>query len=146
MNLVVLCGNLGAEPEVFTTKSDKQKLTLRLATSEKWRDQSGNRKEKTSWHTVVYWADSAAQLASMLHRGSKVLVQGKLEYRAWETKEGEKREKAEVVARNIQLVEPKRDNAAREAFPDPEPLPGGLGHDGVPDFGPEPGLGDDVPF
>lgn len=81
MNKVFLLGNLGADPELKHF-DDNAKLRIRLATSEKWRDRSnGELKERTDWHTLTLWGKRAEALAKFLHKGSRVMVEGRLETR-----------------------------------------------------------------
>ena len=135
MNHVILIGNLGAEPELHETASGHSVMRLRLATSERWKDGSGNRREKTSWHRITYWSKSVGSLANMLHKGSKVAVHGKIEYREFDDKDGVRRYVTEINARDVQLLDRKEDNERRDPFPEPrEPLTGGVPED------------DDVPF
>ncbi len=81
MNKVFLLGNLGADPELKHFE-DNAKLRFRLATSERWRDkESGELKERTDWHTLTLWGKRAEALARILHKGSRVMVEGRLETR-----------------------------------------------------------------
>ena len=101
LNKVMLLGNLGQDPEVRTFQNGNKVATLRLATSESWRDkQSGERKERTEWHTVVVFNDALVKIAQQyLRKGSKVLIEGKLETRKWQDQSGQDRYSTEVVLR-----------------------------------------------
>ena len=95
MNKVFLLGNLGADPELKRF-DEGAKLRFRLATSERWRDRaSGELKERTDWHTLTLWGKRAEALAKMLHKGSRVMVEGRLETRNY-TVEGNTKYVTEV--------------------------------------------------
>jgi single-strand DNA-binding protein len=99
VNKVILVGNLGRDPEVKSFPSGGKIAELRVATSETWRDKnSGERKEKTQWHTVVIKAEPLVKVAeNYLRKGSKVYVEGQLETREWQDQSGQKRYSTEVV-------------------------------------------------
>jgi single-strand DNA-binding protein len=99
LNQVTLIGNLGADPENRAFPNGGQITNLRIATSESWKDrETGEKKEKTEWHTVTIKNDGLAGVAAQyLSKGSKVLVQGKLETRKWQDQEGNDRYSTEVV-------------------------------------------------
>jgi single-strand DNA-binding protein len=96
---VILVGNLGRDPEVRNLPSGERMANLRIATSESWRDKSsGERKEKTEWHTVVVFNENLSKFAeSYLKKGSKVYVEGALQTRKWTDKDGQERYSTEVV-------------------------------------------------
>lgn len=101
VNKVILVGSLGKDPETRRTQDGKLIVTLLLPTSEAWRDKSGERREKTEWHTVVIFNEALAKVAdSYLKKGSKVYVEGQLQTREWTDKEDIKRYKTEVVLQN----------------------------------------------
>lgn len=99
VNKVILVGNLGQDPEVRRLPSGDPVVNLRIATSESWRDKnSGERKEKTEWHTVVIFNENLAKVAEQyLKKGSKVYIEGQLQTRQWEDQSGQKRYSTEVV-------------------------------------------------
>ncbi|RWM29458.1 single-stranded DNA-binding protein [Mesorhizobium sp.] len=98
VNKVILVGNLGADPEIRRLNSGDPVVNLRIATSESWRDKnSGERKEKTEWHTVVVFNDSLAKVAEQyLRKGMKVYIEGQLQTRKW-SKDGQDHYTTEVV-------------------------------------------------
>ena len=97
LNKVMLIGNLGADPEAKHIH-DKLMVNLRLATSESWRDKSGERVEKTEWHTVTIFNEAIAKVVQdYCKKGSKIYVEGKLQTRKWQDKEGNDRWSTEVV-------------------------------------------------
>lgn len=99
VNKVILVGNLGADPEVRRLSSGDPVVNLRIATSESWRDKnSGERKEKTEWHSVVVFNDQIAKVAEQyLRKGMKVYVEGQLATRKWADQSGQDRYSTEVV-------------------------------------------------
>ncbi len=107
VNKVILIGNLGRDPEVRSFPSGGKVVNLRVATSENWRDkQSGERKEKTEWHSVAIYNDNLARIAEQyLRKGSKVYLEGQLETRKWQDRSGQDRYSTEVTLRfNAQLT------------------------------------------
>ncbi|BCH25138.1 single-stranded DNA-binding protein [Mesorhizobium sp. L-8-10] len=99
VNKVILVGNLGADPEIRRLNSGDPVVNLRIATSETWRDKvSGERKEKTEWHSVVIFNDNLAKVAEQfLKKGMKVYVEGQLQTRKWQDQNGQDRYTTEVV-------------------------------------------------
>ena len=99
VNKVILVGNLGKDPETRRMASGEPVVNLRIATSETWRDkQSGERREKTEWHSVVIFNENIAKIAEQyLRKGSKVYVEGQLQTREWTDKDNQKRYSTEVV-------------------------------------------------
>lgn len=98
VNKVILVGNLGADPEIRRLNSGEPVVNLRIATSESWRDKnSGERKEKTEWHSIVIFNDNLAKVAEQyLKKGMKVYIEGALQTRKWE-KDGVERYTTEIV-------------------------------------------------
>lgn len=99
VNKVILVGNLGADPEIRRLNSGDPVVNLRIATSESWRDKaSGERKEKTEWHSVVIFNDNLAKVAEQfLKKGMKVYVEGQLQTRKWQDQNGQDRYTTEIV-------------------------------------------------
>ena len=99
VNKVILIGNLGADPEVRRTGTGDPVVNLRIATSENWRDKAtGERREKTEWHTVVIFNENIAKVAeNYLRKGSKVYIEGQLQTRKWQDRDGNDRYSTEVV-------------------------------------------------
>jgi len=99
VNKVILVGNLGRDPEVRSTQDGMKIVQLSLATSESWKDRaSGERRERTEWHRVVIFNERLAEVAEQyLRKGSKVYVEGQLQTRKWQDKEGQDRYTTEVV-------------------------------------------------
>lgn len=101
LNKVILIGNLGADPEIKSFQNGGRIANLRLATSESWKDkQTGERKERTEWHTVAIFGEGLVGVAERyLRKGSKIYVEGKLETRKWQDQSGNDRFSTEVVLR-----------------------------------------------
>ena len=101
LNKVMLIGNLGADPEVRSFQNGGKVCNLRIATSESWKDKgSGERREKTEWHSVAIYQEGAVSYAeNYLRKGSKVFVEGQLETRKWQDQQGNDRYSTEVVVR-----------------------------------------------
>lgn len=99
VNKVILVGNLGADPEIRHTQDGRPIANLRVATSESWRDKnSGERREKTEWHRVVIFSEGLCRIAEQyLRKGSKVYLEGQLQTRKWQDKDGQDRYSTEVV-------------------------------------------------
>ncbi len=103
VNKVILVGNLGRDPEVRSFQNGGKVVNLRIATSESWRDKaSGERKEKTEWHSVAIFNENLGRVAEQyLRKGSKVYLEGQLETRKWQDQSGQDRYSTEVVLRAI---------------------------------------------
>ena len=101
VNKVILVGNLGADPEVRTFQNGGKVCNLRIATSENWKDRNtGERRERTEWHTVAIFSEPLAKIAEQyLRKGSKVYLEGQLETRKWQDQSGNDRYSTEVVLR-----------------------------------------------
>ncbi len=99
VNKVILVGNLGADPEIRHTQDGRPIANLRVATSENWRDRNtGERREKTEWHNVVIFSEGLCKIAEQyLRKGSKVYLEGQLQTRKWQDREGNDRYTTEVV-------------------------------------------------
>jgi len=119
VNKVILVGNLGADPEIRRLNDGSPVVNLRIATSESWRDKnSGERKEKTEWHSVVIFNEGIAKVAeSYLKKGMKVYLEGALQSRKWE-KDGVERYTTEVVLQKfrgeLQMLDTKSEDRSRD--------------------------------
>jgi single-strand DNA-binding protein len=139
INKVILVGNLGADPEVRYTQSGTAIANFRVATTETWKKPDGSKEEKTEWHRVVAWNRLGEICGEFLSKGSRVYIEGKIETRKWQDKEGKDRYTTEIVAREMKML------SARGAGDT-----GGSGGSGR-QFNEEPShpesmMGDDVPF
>lgn len=105
LNQCAFIGRLGADPEVKSLQSGDKVANLRLAVSERWKDkQSGERREKTEWVSVVIWGPLAGIAEQYLHKGSQVFIQGKLQTRKWADQSGQDRYSTEIVLQGPQAV------------------------------------------
>ncbi len=119
INKVIILGNLGADPEVRSTAGGRSVATLRVATNERFQKKDGNWEDHTEWHNIVVWGKDADRCKSYLKKGSQILVEGKLQTRSWEDREGNKRYTTEVVALAVTFVGVSGgDRAERSDVPD----------------------------
>jgi len=104
VNKVILIGNLGADPELRKAKSGSV-CTLSLATTDTWFDKASNsKKERTEWHRVVVWGKQGENVAKYLRKGSSAYVEGRLQTRDWQDKDGNKRWTTEIVANDVRFI------------------------------------------
>jgi single-strand DNA-binding protein len=101
---VILVGNLGRDAELRYTPGGAAVATLNMATTEVWNDKSGQRQEKTEWHRVVLWGKPAESLAEYLTKGKQIYVEGRLQTRQWDDKDGNKRYTTEIRGDRIVLL------------------------------------------
>ena len=102
VNKVILVGNLGADPESRSMPSGDEVVNLRVATSETWKDRDGNRQERTEWHNVVIFNENLGRVAkNYLRKGSKVYLEGQIQTRKWQDKQGQERYSTEIVLQNF---------------------------------------------
>ena len=104
VNKVILVGNLGRDAELRYTPGGAAVATLNLATTEVWNDKGGQRQEKTEWHRVVLWGKQAESLQEYLTKGKQIYVEGRLQTRQWDDKDGNKRYTTEIKADRITLL------------------------------------------
>ena len=141
VNKVILIGNLGRDPEVRHSPNGGAIANITLATSESWKDKNtGEQVDKTEWHRVVFFRRLAEIVGEYLKKGSKVYIEGKLQTRKWQDKEGNDRYTTEVVANEMQMLDSRggstRNNQDEAQVAQPatqEPAPAG-------------GIDDDIPF
>lgn len=112
-NRVILAGHLGNDIEIRKTHSGDSVCELRVATNEKYKDKNGDWQDNTEWHSVQVFGRTADSCAQYIGKGSKVLVEGKIKTRKWETKDGLEREKKEIVARFVEFMDPKGTRARK---------------------------------
>ena len=108
LNKVTLIGNVGADPEVRSTNGGNRVATFSLATSRAWNDASGAKQEKTEWHRCVVWNSKASTLADIVERyvkkGDKLYVEGRIEYRQWQDKDGQTKYSTEINVRELIML------------------------------------------
>ncbi|MEO0557164.1 MAG: single-stranded DNA-binding protein [Bacteroidota bacterium] len=152
INKVILIGNLGQDPELRYTGSGTAVCNMRIATSESYKDRDGNQVENTEWHTVVAWSRLAEICGEYLKKGRQVYIEGSLQTRQWEDRDGNTRYSTEIKAREMQMLggrdsggddsydQSPRPQRQQRSQPKPQAAPagGGDGYEFTPD--------DDLPF
>ena len=143
VNKAILVGHLGADPELRHTQSGTAVASFRVATTERFNDRSGERQERTEWHRIVAWAKLAEICNTYLKKGKQVYIEGRIQTRQWEDKDGNTRYTTEIVANNMVMLGRAGDvsnDTPSQDFPasDPVAQPSGSG-DGKSDD-------DDLPF
>ena len=123
LNKVILVGHLGEDPDVGKTSNDQSFARFSIATNEVWNDKNGERQSRTEWHRIVTWFKLAEICGKYLTKGRLVAVEGRLQTRKWEDKDGNKRWTTEIVASDVQFLgsanQTRRDDA-HAATPFPE--------------------------
>jgi single-strand DNA-binding protein len=142
VNKVILVGNLGRDAELRYTPGGAAVATLNLATTEVWNDKGGQRQEKTEWHRIVLWGKQAESLQEYLTKGKQIYVEGRLQTRQWDDKDGNKRYTTEIKADRITLLGG-GGGGGRGASMDRSGTPVSHGGDEPPM---EPITDDDIPF
>jgi single-strand DNA-binding protein len=135
VNKVILIGNLGRDPELRYTQGGKAVANFTIATNEKWKDSDGQAQERVEWHRIITWGKTAENCSQYLSKGRSVYVEGRLQTREWEDREGQKKRTTEIVAQFVQFLSPK-DGAQSSG--------GGPGRQSSGDSVPP--AGDDIPF
>ena len=117
VNKVILVGNLGQKPEIRYTQTNTAVATLSIATSESWKDKdSGEQREKTEWHRVVFFGKLAEIAEQYLDKGSQLYVEGKLQTRKWQDKDGVEKYSTDVISDNFTFVGSKSDSMGDTQF------------------------------
>jgi len=138
MQKTTLIGNLGNDPEIRFTQSEIPVATFSVATTERWKDAEGNRQERTEWHRIVAWRRLGELCGEYLSKGRQVYIEGRIQTRSWEDRDGNKRYTTEIVASDVQFLGGRENSGSGR----PSGPPGAA-------FGGEPGPGpedDDIPF
>lgn len=104
VNKVILLGRLGADPEVKTLESGTTVASIRLATTERYKDKNGNQQESTEWHNVVFWRGLADVVAKYLKKGDQAYVEGRIKTRKWTDKDGNDRYNTDIVATEMTML------------------------------------------
>lgn len=137
VNKVILVGNVGKDPEIRQTQSGDKIANLRLATSESWKDKNtGEKREKTEWHTVVVFNKGLASVVeAFVTKGTKLYIEGSLQTRKWQDKDGQDRYSTEVVLKaydgQIQILSAKGDAGAKSDYDDGDGKTAGTGRPGT---------------
>jgi single-strand DNA-binding protein len=135
VNKVTLIGNLGKDPELRYTSSGVAVATFSMATSESWKDPEGNTQERTQWHNIVAWRKLAEIVGEYLKKGSKLYLEGRLQYRNYDDKNGVKRYVTEIVMDEMVMLDSRGGGASAQQESGNAPLPEETG-----------GKVDDLPF
>ena len=109
VNKAILVGNLGRDPELRHTPNGQAVVNFTLATSENWTDKNGERQERTEWHRIVVWGKTAEMCNQYLSKGRTVYIEGRIQTREWEDKDGNKRYTTEINAQTVQFIGPRTD-------------------------------------
>ena len=110
VNKVILVGNLGKDPELRYTPSGTAVVTVSLATTERYKDRDGNKQTKTEWHNIVAWRQLAEICGKYLHKGKQIYIEGKIQNRSYDDRDGNKRYISEVVVNEMQMLGSRDDN------------------------------------
>jgi len=137
LNKVLLIGRLGADPEVRYTPDGMMVANFNIATSEYRKDKNGERIQKTEWHRTVTFGKLAEICSSYLSKGKLVFIEGRIQSRSWEDKDGNKRTTTEIVANNMQMLDTKPSAKGKDVSED-DHVPAYSGMDQAPE--------EDVPF
>jgi single-strand DNA-binding protein len=104
VNKVILIGNLGKDPELRYTPSGQATANFTLATTEKFTDKNGQKQERTEWHNIVAWAKLAELVNQYLKKGRPAYIEGRITYRSWDDRDGNKKYRTEIVAQTVQFL------------------------------------------
>jgi single-strand DNA-binding protein len=136
VNKAILIGNLGKDPEIRYTPSGQAVASFSIATTRKWKDKEGQSQEQTDWHNIVVWGRMAETAKEYLAKGRSVYIEGRIQNRSYEDKEGNKRYISEVVATTMQFLGGRPDQAGGSQASQAPP----------PDQPPDINEDDDLPF
>ena len=117
VNKVILIGNLGSDPEVKYTPSGAAVANFNIATNESWTGKDGKKEERTEWHRIVVWNKLAELCGEYLSKGRTVYIEGRLQTREWNDKDGNKRYTTEVVAQTLQFLGSAGERSSRPSAP-----------------------------
>ena len=127
VNKVILIGNLGADPETRYLPSGDAVTNIRIATTDTWKDKSGEKQEHTEWHRVAFFGKTAEIAGEYLKKGSPVYVEGRIRTRKWQDKEGQERYSTEIVADRMQLLGARGGGGAEPMAREPAAASAGAG-------------------
>jgi len=120
LNKVMLIGNLTRDPEMRTTPGGQNVCSFGLATNLVWNDQSGQRQTRAEFHNIVAWRKLAEICAQYLKKGNKIYIEGRMQTRDWQDKEGNKRQRTEIVADNMIMLDTRGGAKAAPSAPSPD--------------------------
>lgn len=144
VNKAFLIGRLGRDPELRYTTSGTPVASFSMATDERWVDSGGNRQTRTEWHNIVVWSKLAEICGQYLKKGKLVFIEGRIQTREWDDRDGNKRRTTEIVASNMQMLDR---GGAPESAPTPEATRPGQAKESAGQDSMEVGItDDDIPF
>jgi len=146
VNKVILVGNLGRDPEVRYIKDGTAVANLRIATSENWNDANGQKQERTEWHRIVAWGKLAEIAKEYMTKGKQIYVEGRLQTRSWDDREGNKRYTTEVRADQILMLGTRGDSGGARGVPSSPDSPDSPDSQPQPPDQPFQATDEDVPF
>lgn len=123
VNKVILIGNLGADPELRYTPSGAAVANFNIATTEKWKDRDGQLQERTEWHRIVLWSRQAEIAKEYLRKGSAVYIEGRIQNRSYDDKDGVKKYITEIIGQRMQLLGGRTQGASDSGSSQPPPVP-----------------------
>jgi single-strand DNA-binding protein len=145
VNKVILVGRLGRDPEIRYTQGGQAVANFTVATNERWLGKDGERQERTEWHRIVVWGKQAETCSEYLSKGRQVYLEGRLQTREWEDKDGNKRWTTEIVATTVQFLGSRGDSGGDSGGDADSSFGGPSGGDAGPPP-PSGGGGGDIPF
>jgi len=125
VNKVILIGNLGADPELRYTPSGAAVANFNIATTEKWKDKDGQMQERTEWHRIILWSRQAEIAKEYLRKGSSVYIEGRIQNRSYDDKDGVKRYVTEIIGQRMQLLGGRSGASSEGGGSEPPPPPPG---------------------
>lgn len=151
LNKVMLIGNVGKDPEVRHLENNLTYASFTLATTERYKDRSGELKDATEWHNVVCWRNLAELADKYIRKGSQLYIEGKLKTRSWDDANGQKRYTTEILAENIRLLGKRADESNMQktqsgAFKGTSSMPAAGDVSSSPSSSTTPEDSDDLPF
>lgn len=130
VNRVILVGHLGGDPEMRYTSSGTPVTNFSLATNERWNNQDGERQERTEWHKIVTWSKLAEISNQYLTKGQLVFIEGRIQTREWDDKDGNKRRTTEIVASDMRMMTPRSSDGPRQQEQEQKQEPVGVAAEG----------------
>ena len=142
VNKVILVGRLGRDPETRYTSGGQAVANFSVATDESYKDRNGERQKRTEWHKIVVWGKQAEIAQQYLKKGSLVFIEGRIQSREWQDKEGQKRTSFEIVANNFRMLGGRAEGMAAGAGAG---APGGSRSEDFDHAGPDDSFGSSAP-
>ena len=146
LNKVILIGRLGRDHECRYLPNGDAVCNFSLATTESWKDQSGQKKERTEWHAITLYRKLAEIAAQYLQKGSLVYIEGRIQSRKYTGKDGIERTAYEIVCSEMKMLDSKASGGAEQYTPAPQPTPQPTQRQAPPRAAPQDDIDDDVPF